>query len=311
MFAVNMSSTITSFVCGSLFALGLGCGGAQSHTGYPAGEKEPWASPAKLKLNENFEAWTDSSVSYPSRERARWYAIDLPHPGSLHAKVRMDRQSTGADVGFEILDAGYNVIAGPIDDNDIGREEKERKVKEARAGRVYFHVYTLGDTDAADFRLSIRFDPILSDQPVAIADGEPTADPRGSFPWTVPNLAAIPGVPAKDDAPRRGRAPRPEPEEEDEPAPVAEADPADNAKVRASIIEFGKKGSRVRILVNKGSAAGVAEGWRGYVVGKNGKSVPKGAFKISKTKSDESEGFVGLTLDQVQANRTVVLKPPQ
>jgi hypothetical protein len=200
------------------------------------------------------------------------------------------------------------VIAQATDDNDIGQDEKVRRVKEARSGRMYFHVFTLGREDNADYRLRVRYEPVVTANATVPTD-EPS-DPRSSFPWTVPNLPPLPAVPAADDAPRSGGR-RPRPEVPDEPPAVVEHDPAEGAKVRANIIEFAKQGSGVRILVNKGSDAGVEQGWTGYVVDKKGKSLPKGAFKVKKTKNDESEAVVGLTLDEVQANRSVVLKPPQ
>ena len=87
-------------------------------------------------------------------------------------------------------------------------------------------------------------------------------------------------------------------------------DPAPGAPVRGTIIEFSKSGSGVKITINKGGDAGVEEGWTGYVMNNATKrSLPKGSFKIKSVKSDESEGVTGLTLDQVQANRTVWLKP--
>lgn len=307
MFAVNMSLAKTTFTCGALSLFLLACGGAQSRTGYAKGEKEPWSSPIKLKLTDNGEASTEGNVNYPKSQRAKWYVLDLPAPGYVRAKITMDALSTGADVGFEILDSGFNVVAKPTDDNDIGQDEKVRIVKEARSGRTYFHVYTLGKTDVADYRLRVRYEPKLTSQPQVAA--QETADPKSSFPWTVPNLPPIPAVPANDDAPRKGR--KPPPEAPDEPAPVAEPDPAEGAKVRGKVIEFAKQGSGVHLVVNKGSEAGVEVGWTGYVVDKSGKSMKKGAFKIKKTRSDESEGVVGLTLDEIQGNREVVLKPPQ
>jgi hypothetical protein len=302
MVAVKMRSIQTTFLLGALAA----CGGAKTHTGYPEGQNEPWTDATKMTLTANGEATAEGNVNFPKRQRARWYVLELPAGGSLRAKLRMDPLTTGADLGFEVLDSGFNVVAKALDDNDIGQDEKLRSVKSLRAGRVYFHVFTLQATDVADYRIRVTYDPDASAGPVAQTEEAPS-DPRAVFPWTVPNLPPLPAVPDRDDAPRKGRAPRPEPTEE---PVVVEADPAEGAKVRANIIEFGKAGPRVRILVNKGSEAGVEVGWMGYVVDKQGKSIPKGAFKVSKTRTDESEGFVNLTLDQVQANRTVVLKQP-
>lgn len=309
MFAVTMTSSKKTILAGSLSSLVLvACGGAgKMHTGYPEGDKEPWTSPQKLKLNDNGEASAEGNVSFPKRARAKWYVIELPAPGAINAKLKMDALTTGADVGFEVLDSGFNINVPGIDDNDIGQDEKYRIYKEARSGRTYFHVYTLGRTDEADYKIRVRYEPKITARSAEVKLEQP-ADNRSTFPWTVPNLPPLPAVPPQDDAPRKGRAPR---AESPEPEAVVEADPAEGAKVRGHIIEFSKSGSQVKILVNKGSDAGVEQGWTGYVVDKKGKSLPKGAFKIKKTKNDESEGTVSLTLDEIQANRTVVLKPPQ
>jgi hypothetical protein len=100
MFAVKMTLPKTTLLAGSVSMLLLACGGAKTHSGYPEGEKEPWSSPTKLKLTENGEASTEGNVSFPRRERAKWYALDLPAPGAIQAKLKMDALSTGADFGI-------------------------------------------------------------------------------------------------------------------------------------------------------------------------------------------------------------------
>lgn len=288
-----------------VFALALlACGGAPVHSGYPAGETDPWASPTKMTLKDTGDASVEGAVNFAKRQRAKWYVVELPAPGVLNAKVKMDPRSTGADVGFEVLDAGYNIVVEAMNDNDIGEDEKIRNVKEARAGRYYFHVFALQRTDVADFKLRIRYDPA---EPIAkVVVSRDPVDPKSTFPWTVPNLPAVPQVPPADDTPGNRRA---KVVTEIEKPAVTESDPMDGATVTARITEMG--GTPVRIVINKGSLAGVAEGWLGSVVDKNGKSLKKGTFKVKKVKNDECEGVVGLTLDEVQANPRVKLKAPQ
>jgi hypothetical protein len=299
--------TRTTLIAGPMALLLGACGGSQVHTGYPQGENEPWSSATTLKLSENGEVTSESNVSFPKRARAKWFVVELPAPGKLNVKLRMDPLTTGADVGFELLDAGFNVVSAPIDDNDIGQDEKIRELKEARPGKTYIHVYALNRVDEADFRIRVRYTPKedASGQ-VADAGGEPVADGRNVFPWTVPNLPPLPQVGEKDDAPRGGSS-KPETPDEPPPPPV-EVDPAAGAKLKGRIIEFATSGRGVKIVLNKGSEHGVEDGWTGYVVDTKGKSLPNGAFKVKKVTQDESEGLVGLTLDQIQANRSVVLK---
>lgn len=290
----------------------VACGGAPAvHNGYPAGENEPWTSAKKLKLNDNLESSAEGSVSFPQRERARWYVLELPAPGAITARLNMDPRTTGADVGFEVLDSGFNVNAQAQNDDDIGQEKKVREVKEARAGKTYFHVFALGRTDQADYKLRIKYDPKQTLTPRQAPPPSDGGEPRSA----IPNLPPLAQVPAADDTPRSGGKrvvretdDRPPPT----PLPVEPDDPAKDAPVRATITEFSKSGTLVKITLNKGSDSGIEEGWTGYIMDTATKrSLPKGAFKIKSVRSDESEGTAGCTLDDVQRNRTVYLKPPK
>lgn len=282
------------------------CGGAAPHTGYPS-DNEPWTSPTKLRLKDTGDVSVEGTVNFAKRERAKWYAVELPAPGNLQAKLKLDPKSTGADVGFEILDEGFNVVAQPIDDNDVGQDDKLRNVREARKGRYYFHIYTLQHSDITDFKMRVRFDPLVPVTTVTVTPDQP-ADPKSVFPWTVPNLPPLAQVPAADDTPR-GRPQKDEPAEE--PGPKIEADPWQSVTLTGTISEFKQVSSGVLITINRGSGGGVQDGMIGAVVDKSGRSLPKGTFKVKKVGTDECEGIVGLTLDQVQNNRRVKLKQAQ
>ena len=66
----------------------IGCGPkAIEHSGYPDGEAKPWAKAKTLKLDERYEAKIDGTVSYPKKERARWYVVDLPADGKMTATI--------------------------------------------------------------------------------------------------------------------------------------------------------------------------------------------------------------------------------
>ncbi len=318
MFAVSdmtkMMIRHIELLAGSLSLFLVACGGASpAHDGYPASNDEPWVEAKKLKLNDNFEASTEGSVSFPTRQRAQWYVVDLPAPGSVVARVTMDPLTTGADVGVEVLDSGYNILVPAEDDNDIGQDKKERKVPDARAGKLYVHVFTLGREDRADYRLRVKYEPKPTTSRIVLPSTTGEApDPRNTFPGTVPNLPPLAAVPATDDTPRSGGRRPPTTVATPEP-PTTDADPAEGAPVRATIIEFSRSGGGVRILINKGADAGVEAGWTGYVMdtdSKSKKSLKNGAFRIRAVRNDEAEGVTTLTLDQIQHNRTVWLKPP-
>jgi hypothetical protein len=307
MFAVT---TMTRHTTIALFLAACG-GAAPVHNGYPAGDKDPWASPAHVQLKENGEGAAEGNISFPKRQRAKWYVVDLPAPGSLQAKLSMDPTTTGADVGIEILDAGFNVAAEAQNDDDIGQEKKTRFVKDARTGKSYIHIFAINRGDELAYKLRVKYIPsaVPHQKEVVRSDG----DAKNAFPWTIPNLPPLPAVPAGDEKHAGNRTPvKPPPvTEKPEVKPDEPPDPAEGAPVHAEITEFGSAaGGGVRIIINKGSGAGVEEGWTGYVIdNKTKRSVPKGSFKIKKVGDDESEATVNLPLDVLQANRKVSLKP--
>jgi hypothetical protein len=312
MFAVTMMMRNARIVAAVLPLLVGACGGAQGfNSGYPSGEKEPWTSPDKLTINANGEASGEGTIAFPQDKRAKWYSVELPVQGDLQAKLTFDAQNTGADVGFEILDSGFNVVAAPQSDDDIGQAKKVRTVKDARAGRTYIHIYALGRADILEYKLRLKYDPKAGAPP---PPPQPQVENPGVvFPATVPNLpplAAIPGAPPpKKGEPVVVKPPEPTPTPQ---VPTPPTPPPIEGKV-GEITEFGTSGSGVRIVINKGAEAGVEEGWEGNVLeaaSGNKKLLPKGSFKVKKVKDDESEGIVNLTLDDIQRNRKVVLKKP-
>ena len=107
----------------------------------------PWTKASSLRLNDNLEAMAEGELSFPKGRRGRWYAVDLPAPGKITARVSTETTVKGADVGMEILDAGFNVNAEGQNDDDIGQAKKSREYKDARQGKSYVHIYTLGSAD--------------------------------------------------------------------------------------------------------------------------------------------------------------------
>src|SRR5690606_17230171 len=76
--------------CAGVFA---GCGGAQvpTHDGYRERWVAGWKKPTTLTLDEDLEAEADGELSYPKRQRARWYAVDVPEDGKIEVLVRSAR----------------------------------------------------------------------------------------------------------------------------------------------------------------------------------------------------------------------------
>jgi hypothetical protein len=297
MLAVTIMKTILTLSIVSLAACGGGGGAAGAKNGYPEGEAAPWDKATKLNLNDSLEASSEGELSFPKDHRARWYLVELPAPGKLTARLSLEPTVKGSDVGMEILDAGFNVNVEGMNDDDLGQNKKAREYKDARQGKSYIHIYALGRNDAVGYTLRIHFDPkpqVAREAPVEVASAD-----HSTFPWTVPNLPALPQVKGGGG----GSGPPPPP-----PPP-----PDPNAGfnlVKATIVEFSDTGNGVRIIINKGQNASLDAGIEGDVLA-GGRPLQTGHFKLRGCHADECEAVVRATMDQIQANRNVVLKIPK
>jgi hypothetical protein len=278
------------------------CGGAAPvHTGYPEGEATPWEKAGKLNLNDSLEASAEGELSFPKRVRAKWYALDLPAPGKLTARLSTEPTVKGSDVGFEILDAGFNVNAEAINDDDVGQPKKTREYKDARQGKSYIHIYTLGRDDVVGYTLRVHFDP--KPQARVEAPMEPATADRTTFPWTVPNLPALPQI-------GKGGGGGSTVVTRETPPPPPDPNAGFNL-IKATITEFSDTGNGVRIILNKGQNASLDGGLDGDVLS-GGKPLPSGHFKLRSCKQDECDAVVPkATMDQIQANRAVIVKVPK
>ena len=64
------------------------------------------------------------------------------------------------------------------------------------------------------------------------------------------------------------------------------------------------------ITVDKGKNQGVEPGWKGSVLNSSGKPLQGGEFQVTKVRGGEAEGKVSLSVDQIAANKKVLLSPP-
>lgn len=310
-----MSRRVVS--AGLAVAFAAACGGADipEHNGYKSAKSRPWQRPTVLELDDALEAEVDDSVSYPKRQRARWFAIDLPTHGELEVQVTVvglveDRE---VDLAFEVLDEGYQTLAqANRDEDDAGDEQKSRTVKGIAPGRYYIHVYAERRLDEADFTLQVAFRG-------GLGGGGPSDEGSPNFPASVSYITALPDVPAVDDAPA---APPPEPapvvkkckgsrcKKKPEPRPTAEPQPQQKAiRARiAGIVSVTSGGTLIRI--DRGSQQGIKVGWKGSVVTSAGAAIPSGSFEVSKVSQGESFGTVRATADSVTAAKYVRLRPP-
>ncbi len=332
---------------------------------------KPWKKAKTLKFDEDNEAVVNGTVSYPKRVRSRWYEVNLPGDGEM--TVKMDVSPLGGrtdmNLGFEVLDDGWNVVTrrypdpsgsgtakpaakkkkakkanadGDDDDDDYGDDDDddddsvaeaelqwEQTLIELHKGRYWIHVYALGRLDVADFSMRVKY-----------ASGE--AKRQSNFPKGVAYYDSLPVVPAFDDAPavnckscdcrhdsrcksdcgKCSRSHRPS-----HRAPVdCETCSCSSSSCKrkcsdkcsgpvpgattARILRMVAAGAGTKITLNRGSAHGVAVGWKGTVTGGGGKAISNGGFTVKKVSSSTCEGVVGAAPDTVRAAGHATLSPP-
>ena len=299
-----------------LASLICGCGGADvpMHNGYKSPKARPWRDPTVLELDKALEAEVDDAVSYPKRQRARWYAVDVPSVGQLQVTLttQLLNDDREIDLAFEVLDEGYHILTqADRGDDDAGEEQKERTLKDLHPGRYYIHVYCQRRTDAADFTLELAYHI------------DPKANPS-NFPASVAFVGALPDIPLKDDSPapvatshrcrgkhchHHGAAHRGDHHDEhrDEHHDEDHQPPPTSIRARIAGIVAGPHGTEIRI--DRGANQGVAVGWKGDVVERDGSAIPGGHFSISRVSPVESFATVRAGPAVVTAAKYVRLRP--
>lgn len=295
-----MPGPVRLLVLAALVGALLGaCGGADfpTHNGYASKKAKPWRKPTVLVLDAKGEAEADEVVSYPRRQRARWFAVDLPSSGELDVELSITSISEKkADIAFEVLDEGYRVlVTADGEEDDAGDEEKRRTLYELLPGRYYVHVYAPHRLDEADVTLRVVF----RSAEVASESG---------FPGTVAFVGQLAEVPKTDDAPV---APPPPPKCKGKdcrkkPRP----EPAADTSMRARIAGITTSGTTTTIKIDRGASDGVAVGWKGEVITRDGKAIPSGRFEVSRVSQRESFATVKASSDAVTAAKYVRLRPP-
>jgi hypothetical protein len=284
------------------------CGGADvpDHNGYKSSKSRPWQSPVVLEFDQSNEAEVDDTISYPARQRARWYAVDLPSSGELEVQVSTASfaEDHTIDLAFEILDEGYQVLAqANRDEDDAGDETKTRLIGGLKPGRYYVHIYAQRRLDEADFTLQLAFRSDLQE-----ADS--------NFPASVAFIGALPDIPAVDDTPA-GQPPRVVKKCKGaacKKRPPATRTTTANPGVKAirarvaGIVKVTAGGTQIRI--DRGSAQGVNAGWNGAVVTREGNAIPGGSFQVSRVTPAESFATVRASAEAVTGAKFVRLRPP-
>jgi hypothetical protein len=290
-------------------ALGLAaCGGRQipQHAGYKSEKSKPWKKAKNLAFDDDWEAKDDGDLSYPDRDRAEWYELDLPSHGELTVKVEIeppDEATNDAfDLALEILDPGFRVIGkSDLEDEDAYELTKTKTLFDLEPGRYYVHLYLQSRLDYADYQLRVEFKP---------SGGGGTY--KSDFPAQVAFLPTLHMVPLDDDTPKGYRAPRtvttkvirkrprrrPKPETTEAPPPPT--------TVSARIIGIAVVPGGTQVTLGRGTASTppAVDGMKAKISG-----VP-GVVAIERCNERTCKAVVKATPDQItKGGSKVVLSP--
>ncbi len=280
------------------------CGGVQvpQHNGYKGKNPEPWKKAKELKLAQKDGKYTgklEDSLDYATFKRARWYKVTLPGSGKLDLDLEITpgTDAEEMDVAFEVLSPSYEVLArSDVDSDDANEQKKQKSLPDLAEGVYLVHLYLQGRLDSADVELKATFT-------------------RGELPWKsdFPNQVAYVGdlaaVPPLDDSPIKAPPPKKPPTGPRPPKPPKEVeepvDPSAPKPVVTSITNIEPAGSSIRITIGAGTVHGVADGWRGSIIGVKGSS-----FTVSGCGGVTCQATVRVSADQA-AGKRVTLKAPK
>jgi hypothetical protein len=273
------------------------------HNGYKGGSKaKPWKKSKTLKFDEKNEAKVEGDLSYPDQRRAAWYVADLTQPGQLDLKLEIvppgESTNEDFDLGFEVLDPGFRVIArsNKEEGDDVGEIQKSKSLLDLEPGRYSIHLYLQGRLDTCDYVLRAAFKPM-------------STVGKSDFPAQVAFPQALPMVPLTDDTPKNykpqvattvvtvKKGPKvTKPKEEPKPAaPTA---------ITARIIGMQVTGSTTQITIGRGTSAGMAVGMKGKIVG-----VATGSFSVAACNERTCTATVSATPDQIKGSGSVTVTP--
>jgi hypothetical protein len=269
-------------------------------------------------------------VTYPGGDRVDWKVFDLgpptdededrkrdkdappkppPTTGTLKIRISWKTPRPELDLAFDVYDQYFHRIARAKPAPDSGKRSKKVTIKDATAGKYYVQVYAPERGDAAQYRVTVKFQAAsemaaaaatvsdVPDPPIlpALPEASAVAGGEGGTGGTDGGTGTGTGTPGTG-TPGSGTPTPPEP---------PKADP-----VKGRVVKYTLAGSGVVITVDRGRNAGVEPGWKGSVIGASGKQVQGGDFVVSKVTGAECQGKVSLSVDQITAAKRVVLQPP-
>jgi hypothetical protein len=275
---------------------------------------------ALIELEDGEGAAVDI-VTYPGGDRVDWKKVELPEDfaGVLQVRLLFQPPRDGLEISFEVYDERFERVAVADPPPGSGARVLEAEVKPAFGGTYYFHVFAPRRTDAAEYMLAVR----KQRQDVsALLDDDVGALPRIPDPPTLPAIVEGGGQQVAQQGgggqeqphggggqgqPQGGGGspPPPDPIQDDDRTPALEP-------IRARVVTYqlGSDGA-VILTVNRGTNDGVERGWTGQMMmGNSGRPLRGGTFTVTRVTSGEAVGQARVSVDQIRANRDVVLMPP-
>ncbi|MCS6912356.1 MAG: hypothetical protein RMK29_16175 [Myxococcales bacterium] len=213
----------------------------------------------KRDLNDSYKLLfveTDS-VSWPKLQRTKWKRLDLERPGAqnvLDCELRID--NTGADLNIDIFNSlGTQIGFSP---GPAPNKLKKLAVPIEEPGTYFVRVQAAQPKDESDFSVLCVWEE------------------------KAPEVAE----PAKEPDKERRRRPRAE-----RPQPAAKEETLEDKiekGVEGRIVQAYREGGRMKLNLDKGSAAGVKVGTEGHILsGRSGRQpLEGGAFRVVKVIDD-------------------------
>jgi hypothetical protein len=316
----------------SLLALGLallgtGCPKNVDGAGH-SGKDVKYKGAKKIKIEDNEGRSRKDIITYPGGDRVDWKVFEIGTPpaddkkkddkdaappapdvtGTLKVTLRWKPPRPGLDLAFDVYDQYFHRIGRAKPNKSGAKRSKKVTIKDAGSGKYYVMVYAPRRMDAGTYRVHVKFQPGDGGGPVAAA---PT-------PGDVPDPPTLPALPeATADAggttpPGGGTTPPgggTTPPGGGTTAPPPPPPPPPEVKGRVVKYVVAASGGLI-ITIDKGKNQGVEPGWKGSVLNASGKPVQGGEFQITKVRGGESEGKVSLSVDQIAANKKVLLSAP-
>jgi len=258
----------------------------------------------KIKLEDGEGRSRRDVVTYPGGDRVDWKTFSSPtgKPGRLRIKLRWKPARPQMDLAFRVYNEYFEPVGRAKPTPSSGRRSKAVIVKNAEpATKYYVQIYAPRRSDAASYRLYVRYHErqrAALDRPMLGADDIPEP----------PTLPAIPEVkPEKPPEPCPNNPARNKPNCEDPVPPPPLANP-----VKARVVKYQLSASGTLIItLDHGKNSGIEKGWKGQVQSSSGRAVQGGGFTVIRVTSGESVGKVRISVDQLKANKRVVLTAPQ